>query len=223
MNFGQLQTRLGTAVLRSDLAPDYGNFINEALVEIQNRRSWTCMKVTEPVTLGPGTGFETAVLQTNFKELRRQPSVNFVSDCGGLIPATVVFAEEEVWRVWAWGGAPMFIWPPRVFLIRGAPTPTQIMAGASVSASIGILEPLISTFNLTVGMFGYLPTLVNSTDVSPLALAYPNMVLEKAKAIAFSGVNDEECEKAEAKFDIKFREASYQDGYSETAGRVLRM
>ena len=85
MNFGQMQGRLSTAVLRADLEPSYGDFINEALVEIQNRRSWTCMKVTEPVALGPGPGFETVVLETNFKELRREPSINFVADDGGLI------------------------------------------------------------------------------------------------------------------------------------------
>lgn len=223
MDFSDLQNRLSTAILRADLEPSYGDFINEALMEIQNRRSWTCMKVTEAVTLGPGSGFETVALENNFKELRRQPSINFVADNGGLIPATVVFAEEEVWRVWAWGGAPMFIWPPRVFLIRGPASPTQIEAGFATSAKIGILEPLIETFNLQVNMFAYLPLLVNPTDVSPLALAYPNMVLEKAKSIAFSGINDDEMNKAEAKFEKKFREASYQDGFSENAGRVLRM
>jgi hypothetical protein len=223
MNFGQIQGRLSTAVLRADLEPSYGDFINEALVEIQNRRSWTCMKVTEPVALGPGPGFETVVLETNFKELRREPSINFVADDGGLIPATVVFAEEEIWRNWAFGGAPPFIWPPRVFLIRGPASPEQIAAGASVSASIGILSPLIETFNLEVNLFGYLPLLVNSTDISPLILAYPNMVLEKAKSIAFNNINDPQGDKAEAMFEKKFREASYQDGYSENAGRVTRM
>ena len=223
MNFSDITARLSTAILRADLAPNYGEFINEALIEIQNRRSWTCMKATEQVSLGPGTGFELAVLETNFKELRREPSINFVADNGSLIPATVVFAEEEVWRNWAWGGAPIFIWPPRVFLIRGPASPEQIAAGASVSASVGILEPLIETFNLQVLMFGYLPPLVNPTDVSPLVLAYPNMVLEKAKAIAFANINDPQYEKAEALFEKKFREASYQDGFSENAGRVLRM
>lgn len=117
----------------------------------------------------------------------------------------------------------MFVWPPRVFLIRGAPSPEQIAAGASVSGTIGILEPLTSAFNLQVNMFAYLPLLINPTDVSPLALAYPNMVLEKAKSIAFTGINDLECGNAEAKFEKKFREAAYQDGFSENAGRVLRM
>lgn len=211
-------------MLRADLASDYPNFINEALVEIQNRRSWTCMKVTEPVTIQPGSGFQTAVLQNNFKELRHRGSaVNFVADDGGFIPATIVFAEEEIWRVWAFGGAPVFVWPPRIFLIRGAPSPDQLAAGFSTSARLGILEPMIEAINLQVNMFAYLPLLVNPTDVSPLALAYPNMVLDKAKAIAFDGINDDEFNKAEAKFEKKFREAAYQDAFSENAGRVLRM
>jgi hypothetical protein len=117
----------------------------------------------------------------------------------------------------------MFIWPPRIFLIRGAASPEQIAAGFATSASVGILEPMIEQINLQVNMFAYLPPLVNPTDVSPLALAYPNMVLDKAKAIAFDGINDDEFQKAETKFEKKFREASYQDGFSENAGRVLRM
>lgn len=223
MNFAQLQARLGGSVLRADLEPSYGDFINEALVEIQNRKSWTCMKVTEPVTIPVGTGFQTVALENNFKELRREPSINFVADNGGLIPATVVFAEEEIWRNWAFGGTPMFVWPPRIFLIRGAPTPDQIAAGFSTSASVGILEPMIEPVNLLVNMFAYLPPLVNDTDVSPLALAYPNMVLDKAKAIAFNGINDDEANKAEGQFESKYKTASYQDSYSEVAGRRLRM
>lgn len=181
------------------------------------------MKITEDVTIAPGTGFQTTPLENNFKELRPKTSINFVADDGQRIPATVVFAEQEVWRNWAFGGTPPFIWPPRIFLIRGAPTPDQIAAGFSVGASVGILEAMIEEINLEVLMFAYLPLLVADGDVSPLALAYPNMVLTKAKSIAFDGINDEQYEKAEALFEKKFREASYQDAYSENVGRVLHM
>lgn len=223
MNFSQLQARLSRAVLRTDLQPDYGNFINEALVEIQNKRSWTCMKITEDVTIAPGTGFQTVALENNFKELRPKTSINFIADDGQRIPATVVFAEQEVWRNWAFGGTPPFIWPPRIFLIRGAPSPAQLDAGFSVGTSVGILEAMIEEINLEVLMFAYLPLLVADGDISPLALAYPNMVLTKAKSIAFDGINDTEYEKAEALFEKKYREAAYQDAYSEVAGRSLHM
>jgi predicted nucleic acid-binding protein len=49
------------------------------------------------------------------------------------------------------------------------------------------------------------------------------MILEKAKAIAFSNINDDESQKAEGKFEAKYRQASYQDAYSEVVGRKLRM
>lgn len=223
---------MAIGVQRSDLAPNYGEYINEALVEIQNRRSWTCMKVTEQVSLGPGDGYETAVLQSNFKELRRSPHpINFVTDNGKLIPATVVFEEEEVFRVWAWGGAPIFIWPPRIFLIRGAltpaesaaRTPAQVEAGITVGAKIGVVEPLIETFNVSVNMFAYLPALINPTDTSPLIDAYPKMVLAKAKAITFSEIADPVSDQFEKEFEMKFRQAAYQDAYSEVAGRALHM
>jgi hypothetical protein len=92
-----------------------------------------------------------------------------------------------------------------------------------VGAKIGIVEPLIEAFNLEVNMYAYLPALVNPTDTSPLLTAYPNMILEKAKAIAFSNINDDESQKAEGKFEAKYRQASYQDAYSEVVGRKLRM
>lgn len=212
MNFSDLQERLGLGVLRSDLAPSYGEFINEALLEIQNRRSWTFMKVTELVALGPGDGYETATLVANFKELRREPAINFIADDGGKIPATVVFQEEEIFRTWAWSGMPMIIWPPRVTLMRGA-----------TSTKVGVVAPLIETFNLEVNMFAYLPALVNPTDTSPFITAYPMMVLAKSKAIAFSTINDPAADLFEAEFERKFRAAAYQDAYSEVAGRSLNM
>src|SRR5208282_1068342 len=187
MDFSDMQARLGAAVLRSDLEPFYGEYINEAIVEIENMRSWTFMKVTEQVVLGPGDGFEKVALQSNFKELRRDPAINFIADDGGFIPAVTVFEEEEIFRFWAYGGAPMFVWPPRVFLLRGPATPTQMATGQTIQASIGILNPLIEQFNISVNMYAYLPILVNPTDLSPFIIAYPNMVLEKSKEIAFSG------------------------------------
>jgi hypothetical protein len=223
MNFSDMQARLNTAILRSDLQPQYGEFINEALVEIQNLRPWTFMKVTEQVALSPGDGFELSPLVSNFKELRRDPAINYIADDGGLIPATTVFAEQEIWRVWAWGGAPVFIWPPRVFLIRGPATPEQLATGQTIQASVGIIEPLIETFNLAVNIFAYLPQLVNGTDLSPFITAYPNMVLEKAKEIAFSAINDPQANFAAAEFERKYLKAAYQDEYSEVAGRKLRM
>jgi hypothetical protein len=223
MDFSDMQARLSRAVLRADLEPDYGNFINEAIVEIENMRSWTFMKVTETVVLGPGDGFEKAPLVSNFKELRRAPAINFIADDGGMIPAVTVFEEEEIFRVWAWGGAPMFIWPPRVFMLRGPASPTQLATGQTIAASIGIIEPLIEQFNISVNLFGYLPLLVNDTDLSPFITAYPNMVLEKAKEIAFSGINDAAAAAAAAEFQRKYDKAASQDAYSEVAGRRLRM
>jgi hypothetical protein len=223
MDFSDMQARLGTAVLRTDLEPNYGEYINEAIVEIENMRSWTFMKFTETVVLGPGDGYEITPLVSAFKELRRAPAINFIADDGGMIPAVTVFEEEEIFRVWAWGGAPMFVWPPRVFLLRGPASPAQQAAGQTIQASIGIIEPLIETFNVSVNLFQYLPPLVNPTDMSPFITAYPNMVLEKAKEIAFSAVNDPQANLAFVEFEKKYQKAASQDAYSEVAGRRLRM
>ena len=222
-DFAEAQEALNRSILRADLQPYYGDYINAALVKIQNRRSWTFMKHTETLALGPSSEPSITPLEANFKELRREPSINFIADDGGLIPAVTVFEEEEIFRVWAWSGAPMFVWPPRVFLLRGPASPTQLLTGQTIQASIGILEPLIETFNVAVNMFQYLPLLVNPTDLSPFLIAYPDMVLEMAKVIAFTRVNDPERDKARGQFEIEYRAAASQDAYSEVVGRRLRM
>jgi hypothetical protein len=116
-------------------------------------------------------------------------------------------------------------------LIRGAltpaesaaRTPAQVEAGITVGAKIGVVEPLIETFNVSVNMFAYLPALINPTDTSPLIDAYPKMVLAKAKAITFSEIADPVSDQFEKEFEMKFRQAAYQDAYSEVAGRALHM
>lgn len=53
-DFAYVKTRVFQGVLRDDLTAQYGDFVNEALREIQNRRSWTWMKGTTFVTVNPG-------------------------------------------------------------------------------------------------------------------------------------------------------------------------
>jgi len=210
--FAQFKDRLGRSVLRDDIAADYGTYINEALREAQNRRSWLCMKREVPLVVPTGTGRETAALPADFKELQKRPAVHYVTDEGLFIPADVVTEEQQVYRVWAFGGTPICTWPPRVFFERRA-----------TGAILGVLEPLSQAFNFTVKYYAYLPDLVADVDTSPLIDAYPMMVLAKAKAIAFSGLNDPVAAGFETEFEKKLAEAARQDAYSEVAGRETRM
>lgn len=224
LDFVTARTRLGVSVQRDDLASSYGDFINEALKEIQDRRSWTCMKKTTQVTINPGEnpvagdlgtdseGSQTATLPADFKELQKQPAVHYVADDGGFIPADVVTEAEQIHRIWAFGGTPVSTWPPRVFYERNG-----------TDAVLGVIEPITQALNFRVKYFSYLPDLAADGDTSPFLTLYPKMVLAKAKAIAFTEINDPAAIAAEEEFEKKLGEAIRQDAYSEVAGRVLHM
>lgn len=212
MTFSQLKERLARNVQRSDLEDSYGDFINEALREIQNRRSFSLMKKSVELVIPAGSGRETVSLPEDFKELQKQPAVSYKTDEGDFIPAEVVFEEQQEYRVWAFGGTPIPTWPPRLYFEKNAD-----------GAVLGLIEPLTQDFTVRVKYYGYLPELTEDEDTSPLESAYPQMVLNKAKAIAFAEVNDDIAAGFESFFEKKLAEAVRQDAYSEVNGRVLRM
>lgn len=212
MTFAQFKDRLHKGVLRDDLVDSYGDFTNEALKEIQDRRSFSFMKRRIDLTIPAGSGNETVALPAGFKELQKRPAVHFITDDGGLIPAEVVSEEEQLRRVWAFGGTPIMTWPPRIFFERN-----------ETGAVLGLVEPVTQPMNLRVKYYAFLPNLVEDTDTSPFIDNYLAMVLSKAKSIAFSGINDEASRLFDAEFEIKLASASRQDAYSEVAGRETRM
>jgi hypothetical protein len=223
MNFSDIQARLNIGVLRADLQPFYGEFVNEALMEIQNRRSWTFMKTQQTITIPGGSGFESVVLVSGYKELRRAPSVFWLStdQCSigstgvpspVLVPADVVFEAQEIAREWLWLGVPPIVWPTRIFVNK---TPQ--------GGRIGTTFPLLEPEQVVVLYYQYLPPLVNPTDTSPFIDTYPQMVLTKARAIALSEINDAESQKSETLFELRLRDAIRQDAFSEVAGHNLHM
>ena len=230
MNFAGIIARVDRGIRRTDLAEDYPNYVNEALREIQNRRSWTFMKGKElfvipalgagqvvtqgmvnqanpqEATIGPIVNG--SVVPALFKELQKTRPVHYVTDDGQLLPADVVTEPQQVYRIWAFGGTPMMTWPPRVYYER-----------RQTGAVLGVLEPLSQPFTLQVAFYGFLAPLVNDTDTSPFIDNWPEMVLAKAKSQAFADINDAEGVSAmEGLFEAKLRIAMAADAYSETRG-----
>jgi hypothetical protein len=213
MDFADIKARISRGVQRADLAASYGDYVNEALREIQNRRSWTDMKFTVNVALPASDNENTVTIASDFKELQKTPAVYFVTDDGGLIPAETVFESQQIYRVWVFWGTPIVTWPPRIFFERNG-----------TSAVIGMVEPRTEDFNFRVDYFRYLPDLVNDTDTSPLLTAYPEMVLAKSKVIAFTDINDEEAMALhEGIYEKKFMEGARKDAYAEVRGRTLHL
>lgn len=220
MNFSDIQARLNLGVLRADLQPFYGEYINEALQEIQDRRSWTFMKAQACLTIPAGSGYEAVVLVSGFKELRRTPAIFWIDPVSLIrIPADVVFEAQQISRQWIWSGAATIgNVPPPSFL------PTSIFVNTIPGgARIGTIYPLDQPAAIYVLYYQYLPPLVNPTDTSPFIDSYPQMVLAKARAIALSEINDAESQKSEMLFESRYIAAMRKDAHAEVAGHVLHM
>jgi len=212
--FAEAKTRIARGILRDDLAPSYGDFINEAVREAENRRDWLHMKSkAEPLTIPVSAeGRSTVALPANFKSLQKRQAVFYIADDGGYVPAEVVSEAAQIFRIWRFWGTPIITWPPRLFLDE---EPT--------GSVIGMVEPNALEFNIRVDYYGYSPEMVADDDTNPLLTKYPKMIYAKAKAIAFSEINDQIAEGFEEEFEKKFGEAARAEAHAEVAGRELRL
>lgn len=208
MDFADLKRWVEKGVQRADLDDDYGDFVNEALKEIQRRRSWTAMKDKE--TLVISSGDKTAAFPEDFKELQRERNpVNLVTVDGGLAPVDVVFEEQEVRRLWAMSGT---TFTTRAYLYRdGAGT------------VLGLVAPAAEDLTFQVKVYKFLPALSGDGDENPLTVEFPWMIIEKAKALALMSINDPQSEVSETAFEKKYAEAARRDAYSDVSGLTLRM
>lgn len=209
MTFAELKRWVEKGVQRADLDDDYGTFVNEALREIQQRRSWSAMKDKTTVTIPSGS--YTVTLPANFKELQhvRNP-VNLVLTDGGLAPIDVVFEEAELKRAWQMGS--MAIWTTRAYLYRD-----------ETGTVLGLVGQVAEDLDFQVKYFGFLDELVEDADTNQLTTLFPWMIIEKAKALALMALNDPQATESEGNFEKKYAEATRRDAYSEVSGLTLRM
>lgn len=214
MTFTQLQARLYKTIQRDDFLatsdPDtnYGTFINEAIRECENRKSWTLMKQSVDSVITAGNS--SVDLPADFKALQNlRPPVHLVlTDI--LRPVNVTFAEVEYRRLWIMSGVP---WEVQCWIERSADAAT-LNIGSQASEAL--------TFR--VKYYGYSPAMTDDAATNPLELAFPRMVMTKAKEIAFEAINDFEAQAAAAAaFELLFIRASTQDNVSDVSGRETRM
>lgn len=224
MNFplSKLKSRVNLGVLRTDVAAassGYADFINTALREYQDKRSWSFMKQSADLTILQGN--RTVALPVGFKELQPTGSngspISFVlndpNNPGSVFPVDVQFEAQEIRRLWLFGGQVM-IWfgGMRIFLRKN-----------NAGAVLGVMTPAPENLTFRVEYFGYLPDLLLETDESPLANAFPEMVIAKAKSLALASINDGAATGMETMADVKYKEASLSESRSDLVGRNLRM
>lgn len=230
MTFSDIIQRLTIGVLRDDLVSTYPSFINEALTEIQRRRSWQCMKQLDLFTVhnnatGVSLNTNDSGAATNFKELTLQESPIHLKAQDLTLTPCDVWTLEKVLRRQA-----RLISNSILYTVYSHPDTTRRVSVPVYVQWIGgnptlnILFAASGDLPFQVSYYGYLPDLVvGSNETNEFTLRYPEMIVNKSKAIAFAAVNDPIAGDFEALFEKKFSEAAAKDAYQEIAGLQLRM
>lgn len=210
MNYALLISRVARGIQRDDLVAEYPAFINEALRDLQIRRSWVCMKDDADVTITAGTS--SIELPANFKELqnpRESVHLHFQDTQGPrLLPIEVTTRADQLQRVFRLGRD---LWM-RVFL--------DLVADQKF---IRVAENATEELPFNIRYYGFLPDLTTGTDHNSLTDLYPEMVIARAKAIGLASVNDPLAASMEELTEKRFLEAKTDDGRREISGVTVRM
>lgn len=232
MTLADIVARLTIGVMRDDLVALYPGFINEALTEIQRRRSWQCMRAVNFFTILNGASTVSLLtadgaVATRFKELSIGKSpvhLQFTQAGSTLLTPCDVWPREKLLRRQARLISNSLLYSvysnPSVALRTQVPVYVDWQAGQPV---LNILFPAQSDLPFSVSYYGYLADLAANGDSNEFTLHYPEMVVNKAKAIAFAAINDPMASDLELLFEKKFTEAAAQDAYQAVAGMDLRM
>ncbi|MEI6196620.1 MAG: hypothetical protein WCS42_20070 [Verrucomicrobiota bacterium] len=319
MVFNDLIKRLTSGVQRDDLVDSYPGILNEALMEIQRRRSFQCMKKLDEFVIPSGQrSVPLTLLAGLFPVGTTYDSAGMVVTTGLTTEATFTFTNQEAFAITAsatggggrsyqdfgevkpgasltftlfngntefsiTGGTvgqllhasltaagavdtarfkelttsqspihlrnsesvltPCDVWTREkvlrrrsrlipnstfysVFLTPFTTRRVQLPVWIEWRAAQPVLNILVQAqtdLPFEISYYGYLPELVNPTDANYFTTNYPEMVLAKAKSIAFETINDPIAVDFEKLFEARFTSAAGQDAYSALAGITLRM
>jgi hypothetical protein len=206
MTFLQAKTRLHIGVQRDDLVSSEGDSINEAVREIAKARNWAFMKTTADVVILANT--DSVALPAAFKEFNttKTPVHEQIDD--QLVPVTLWHREQAI-RRWS-----------------VLPTPlTSILWFDYKDGAAYLYAPETSDTDrtFTVSYFGHFAALSGDSDTNQLLTDWPDMVVQRAKAILLSAINDDESEKAMERFSAAYRIATHADALAQLAGITLKM
>lgn len=229
MTFGDIVQRLTIGLLRDDLASSYRSFINEALMEIQRRRSWQVMKQLDYFTIPNNASLVSLATNdtptaTNFKELTKEKSPVHLRARDLVLTPCDVWTREKVLRRQSRLISNSILYSVYMHpdTTRRISVPVYILWTGG-QPTLNILFAANGNLPFQVSYYGYLPDLVNDSDTNEFTAHYPEMVVSKAKAIAFAAINDPVAADFEGLFEKKFAEAASKDAYQELAGLELRM
>lgn len=221
--------------MRSDLAPLYPSFVNEALTYIQQQRSWLVMKANGIFRMANGASavnldVDEDGLVTRFKELTLGKSPVHLRGNDLVLTPCEVWPREKILRRQA-----RLISNSLLYSVYSHPNTTRRVSipvwvqwtrnPASMESvpSLQILFKATSDLPFDITYYGFLPDLEVDDDSNFFTDRLGEMVLAKAKALAFAAINDPATADFEKLYEAKFAAAAAQDAYQAVAGLELRM
>lgn len=228
----QLLSTLATIALKQAQEPWMGTIptlINEALNQIQQRRSWNCMKLSLTFPLNvTGCGPFTYALPATFKE--QQSGVNCLRATWTLPYGNSIwriFSKQEVARLNQIG---VNVAERTAWLEQDPANNNVWTLYFPGPLGEGTLPP---DTNFIFDTYSFLAPLVNPADTNDLTVRYPMLVLEYCKFLVFSLGSDQDSiamkNEASAMINGKpgqtgyFNQASADDNSHTVRGRTSRM
>lgn len=209
MNLGELISLAHHAAKVDALYGAIPGFVNDTLRDIQQRRSWLCMRATESVTISSGTS--SANLNSLFKEPRggKHSLRGLDSSTGSYIPWELLARQElEDLNVIGLGAAER-----RAYIDFGSGVQT-----------LNLPENAAEDLTFELQSYRFLADLSDDSDTNYFTTNYPQLVLEGVKARLLAADDDtQRADLAEIRFAQQFTSASRDDAYRQVAGRNIRM
>lgn len=213
MNLGEMKALVHHATKNDVLLGVFPTLINQALRQIQQRRSFRNMKRTLQTLVGGG--YSVGVLPPDFKEPQRGTHPLRVSD------STVDSNYRHAWKL---------ISKQEASWINGRGLGYNVAyldTTDGVNWSVNLTAPAASNIYCFLDSYVFSLDLTSDADTHYLITNYPQMVLEKTKSLAFAledaEKNQRNLEISEMRFLEEFKVAAADDSSREVSGRNFRM
>jgi len=220
MTLADMQSLVHHATKKDGLLGAIPTLMNDALKQIQQRRSWSCMK--NMITLTIPSGQSSVALPATFKCPQRGKNPLKGSNplsVVGYVPWVLV-TKQELERLQMIGQTTT---DRRASIFQEGGVWKLTMAG--YLAGFVFSAPYDTTFNLDA--YSYLPKLTAAADTNDFLEQYPQMVLELTKELVYalddSDDNDDAIQRAHSRYDDEFQRCSIDDANREVSGRDIRM
>jgi hypothetical protein len=227
MTLCDIINRVRLGVQRDDLGDQYRNFVNEAIAELEKLRDWSWSHTLTVINWPQGAA--TQHMPLDFKAFGEIPAA-FVIDPAYNPPNKWPVRLEHRSKFYNTGllAGPYWSSSPNTGVNGwGAYTPRanfpmwyDFIDGLG---TLGLVGPPNLPISFEVSYYRKQPTLLDNSASNPFTVNEPLLVIAKAKAIAFSAINDPLAATFLQETDYLYKLARERDERIRLAGVRLRM